>query len=260
MMVWDFVFRTRSAMQELTGQSPGWQSLGLRGEWLKLRARWNWFWERRAIQKVFRTAGLSADLTRSEHAFLRLGLSDSSRAKACEVLWQIEAAACIAWATRILPRLWPMDESFDGKLDFLSLAAPEYRLVETASLRSVEEIQAAAERVKYWHWRARQLQLEREGYVWPPANATPAAIADLQSKGMDTLDGLVRVTARLLQEEGKLEETIDEDFVAKGKAYRELSQDEWSELIGIAAERHRALNWLCGLAASNDWDAVPTET
>jgi hypothetical protein len=247
-------------MRELTGQSPGWRSLGLRGEWAKLRARWNWFRECRAIQKAFRTVGLSAHLTRAEREFLRLGLSDSSRAKACEVLWQIEAAACIAWAIRVLPRLWPMDESFDGKLNFLSLAAPEYRLVETASLRPFEEVQAAAERVKYWHWRARQLHLEREGYTWPPVNAAPDAIADLQSKGMDTLDGLVRVTAQLLREQGKLEDTIDEDFVAKGKAYRELSQDELSELIGIAAERHRALNWLCGLAASNDWDAVPTET
>jgi hypothetical protein len=153
-----------------------------------------------------------------------------------------------------------MDQSYDGKLDFASLAAPQYRLVETANLRPFEEIQAATEHVKHWHWRARQLQLEQEGYVWPPADATPEVIADLQSKGLDTLDGLVRASADLLHRENKLDEIMDGDFVAKGKPYRELSQSDLSELFGIACERHRALNWLCGLAPNNDWDAVPTET
>jgi hypothetical protein len=240
--------------------SPTWRSLGFKGEWLKVRAKWNWFWERRAIRNVMRNLSLLAYLTSGEREFLHAGLSEAARAKACNLLWQIEAAACIAWALRLLPRLWPMDEQFDGKLDFAALAAPEQRLIETANLRPFEEIRAAGETIKLWHWRARQLQLERQGLSWPPANATDDEIADLQSKGVATLDGLVRVTARLLKSAGKLDETKDDDFVARGKAYRELGDEELSELLGIAAQRHKALNWLCGLAPRNDWIAVTTDT
>jgi hypothetical protein len=153
-----------------------------------------------------------------------------------------------------------MDEQFDGKLNFVALAVPQSRLVETANLRPLEEIQAARERIKLWHWRARQLQLDRQGYTWPPADATPDEIKDLRSKGVATLDGVVRVTARVLKAEGKLDETIDDDFVARGKAYRELREEELSDLLGIVSERHKALNWLCGLAPHNEWAEVPTET
>lgn len=211
------------------------------------------------MREVLRKLDLSCALASEEREFLHLGLSAASRTRACGFSWQIEAAACIAWALRLLPRLWPMDEQFDGKLDFQLLAAPERGFVENASLRPIEEIQAAAERVKLLHWRARQLQLERQGYTWPPASATPEQIADLQIKGLNSLDGVVRVTARLAQGAGTVE-ILDEDFVAKGKPFRELTEEELSELLGIASERHRALSWLCGLAPGNNWAAVPTET
>jgi len=153
-----------------------------------------------------------------------------------------------------------MDEEFDGRLDAATLGAAERRLVETTTLRPFDEIRAAGERIRLWHWRARQSLLEREDFTWPPQNATAEEISDLQSKGLDTLDRLVRATTRSLRDQGKLDETIDDDFSAKGKAYRELSEKEVRELLGIASERHKALNWLCGLAPHNDWAAVPTET
>ncbi len=260
MMVWDFTFRTRQAMRELTGATPTWHSLGCRGHWLQFRARWNWLWERRSIRDVIMAAGVFSHLTFREREFLRLGLSQASRDEASEFLWQIEAAACIGWALRLLPRLWPMDEPFDGKLDAAALGSPERRLVETATLRPMEELEAARERIKYWHWRARQFDLERAGFQWPPPGATPAEVADLQRKGLDTIDKVVRATTRCLRDDGKLEDTIDGDFIAKGKAYRALSDEEAAELLSIAAVRHKALNWLCGLGRDNDWDAVTTET
>lgn len=259
MMLWDFVFQTAATMKSLTGQAPRWRSLGLRGQRLKLGTRWNWFWERRALREALRKLDLSCCLSSEEGEFLHLGLSAACRARACKFSWQIEAAGCIAWALRLLPRLWPLDEQFDGKLDFQLLAAPELGFAQNASLRPIEEIQAAAEQVKLWHWRARQLQLERKGYIWPPADATPEQIADLQRRGLHSLDGVVRATVRLVQNTCAVE-IADEDFVAKGKPFRELSDEELHELLGIVWERHRALNWLCGFAPGNDWAAVPTET
>ena len=212
------------------------------------------------MQSVLSKLGLSSSLTTEEQEFLCLGLSDASRTRACGFSWQIEAAACIAWALRLLPRIWPMDKQFSGKLEFEVLAGPERRLVEAATLRPIEEIQAAAERIKLWHWRARQLHLERQGYTWPPANATLAQIADLKNKGLNSLDQVVRTTARLLKRAGTLDEIIDDDFGARGKPYRELAEEDLLELLGVASERHKALNWLCGLAPDNNWSAVPTET
>ncbi len=66
--------------------------------------------------------------------------------------------------------------------------------------------------------------------------------------------------ARLLKDAGTLDQILDEDFVAKGKPYRELGEGELPELLGIASERHKALNWLAGLARDHNWADVPTET
>jgi len=174
-----------------------------------------------------------AKFTPEEIRFFKLGLTQRSRERANEFSWGIEAAACIAWALRLLPRIWPMDEQFDGKLDGRSLSASERRLVETATLRPLAEIEAARERIKLWHWRARQLALERQGTPWPPTDASPEAIADLRNQGLDSLDGLVRAGTRILLRQGKLDESIDDDFVAKGKAYRALSNEEASELMSF---------------------------
>ena len=48
------------------------------------------------------------------------------------------------------------------------------------------------------------------------------------------------------------------DFPAFGKAYRNLSEDEYEQATSIAMERHLALNWLCGY--DSDWDETPTDT
>src|SRR6266446_515623 len=85
MMVWDFTFRTVAAIRSLTGQSPSWRSLGLRGEWLKLRANWNWFWERRTIRDVLTKAGLFSYLTTDEHEFLQLDCQTSQEPKRASV-------------------------------------------------------------------------------------------------------------------------------------------------------------------------------
>ncbi len=53
---------------------------------------------------------------------------------------------------------------------------------------------------------------------------------------------------------------IDDDFAARGKAYRDLTDEEWAEVRSITLERHFALNWHCGYAPDNRWDETPTET
>ncbi|HNQ91116.1 MAG TPA: hypothetical protein PKM73_21080 [Verrucomicrobiota bacterium] len=73
-------------------------------------------------------------------------------------------------------------------------------------------------------------------------------------------DDIVRFTAKASGESGTLAEVLDEDFVAKGKPYRDLTATECSEVTSITVERHFALNWLCGRAPGNRWDETPTDT
>jgi hypothetical protein len=51
---------------------------------------------------------------------------------------------------------------------------------------------------------------------------------------------------------GRVQVSIDESFPVNGKAYRELSTQEWSEVRSITVERHFVLNWLCGYAPENE--------
>jgi len=260
MMRWDFIFRTRHTLKKSFGIEPEWKSLGFGGWWLRQRAKWNWRTECSAWHRALQEAGAAAGLTTNEFTFLRCRLSAESRESANQMLWQIEGAACIAWALRLMPRIWPMDEQFDGKLDEKTLLSPKQQLVVSAALRPREEIEAARKRVELWHWRARQHTIERQGVRWPPPDACPDVIADLKAKGLDSLDGVVRFTAVSLKRNGVLHEIIGDDFPARGRAYRELSDSDAFELLSIAQERHRALNWLCGMATENDWDVTPTET
>ena len=59
-------------------------------------------------------------------------------------------------------------------------------------------------------------------------------------------------------EQGLLPLPLRGDFPAFGTVYRELSPELRKEAESIAWERHRALNWLCGLGRS--WDDVPSDT
>ena len=59
-------------------------------------------------------------------------------------------------------------------------------------------------------------------------------------------------------ERGLLPRPLRGDFPAYDTVYRDLPADVRAEAESIAWERHRALNWLCGLGSS--WDDVPTDT
>ncbi len=59
-------------------------------------------------------------------------------------------------------------------------------------------------------------------------------------------------------DQGVLPAPFRGDFRAYGKTYRHLSPSQRSEAHSIAAERHHALNWICGFGRT--WDDVPLDT
>jgi hypothetical protein len=104
-----------------------------------------------------------------------------------------------------------------------------------------------------WHWRSRTRQLIEAGEVYQGGASAAAA-------GLHTFDDIVRTTSRFAAEEKQIDPPIDEDFPAMGKAYRDLTNNEWNDVRSITVERHLALNWLCGYAPKNAWDETPTDT
>lgn len=261
MMQWDFGFRIRASLQAHLGVEPTWKSLGWRGGWMKLKTRWRFWNECRMLRRGFRRSGLWPELAESERKFVALGLSQLARDAANDIFWQIEAIACLAWALNLSTDLPPPDQPTELDLDEDRWWSSPEEFIDGASLRSRDELKAARESVKRWHWRARQHLLELHGQLaWPPPDAPAEALADLAQRGIVSLDSLNRLTARTLLADGLLKELIDEDFPAHGKAYRELTEAEAGELEQLAHHRHKALNWICGLAPHNSWDSTPVET
>jgi hypothetical protein len=154
-----------------------------------------------------------------------------------DAVWQAEGLGTLLWALGRI-ELPPYDLAFDHD-----------RLLATtldgATLRSAEEIEQARQIARIWHWRARTSALQGDGRTALPER-------------WQSFEQLIATTAVRGHEQGLLPRPLRGDFPAFGKVYRELSHDEGNEAESIAWERHRALNWLCGLGRS--WDETPTDT
>lgn len=168
------------------------------------------------------------------------GLPDAENdAGAVDAVWHGEALGTLLWALQ-LAELPAYDTAFDPtKVATLSL--------DSAALRDEDELELERESARLWHWRARTTQLqdsEESGLELPERYAS--------------FDQLIAATAMRAFEQGILPAPTRGDFGAYGKVYRHLSPEQHAEASSIAAERHHALNWLCGLG--HDWDDVPLDT
>lgn len=166
--------------------------------------------------------------------------------------WRVEGVVVLAWALKLLDALPPYDlQASDDALKAVGLALSE-RDPRQLDLRPAAQIDKARDLAEFWHWRARTRQLIEMG---PPLEAGPEYdAADIRS-----YDDIVRQAAKHAAEKGDFV-AIDEDFPALGKAYRDLTADEYQCVYSIVRERHFALNWLCGMAPGNRWDKTPLST
>jgi hypothetical protein len=184
---------------------------------------------------VERTRKLSASL---REALERLP-ADAADPELVEAVWEGEGLGMLVWALG-RAQLPPYDRRFDHA-----------RLLETtlesAALRSAEEIDRARQVARLWHWRARTAALQSE------AGGEVALPTQWQS-----FDQLVGATAMRGYERGLLPRPVRGDFPAFATIYRSLSAEQRAEAHQLAWQRHRALNWLCGLGKS--WETVPTDT
>lgn len=204
------------------------------------------FWQR------VREARLWPQLSPTELKLAQTTMVTMSHQQQVDASWRLESAQVLMWALGLIGELPAYDTRAEHDLLKQIPADDISGFVSSAHLRTTAEIDQARDDAELWHWRSRTRQLIEEGQVLSADNKFKAA-------GITSFDDVVLFTAGKLAEEGRIP-TIADDFAARGKAYRKLSDEEWSEVRSITIERHFALNWLCGFAPNNEWDRTPTGT
>jgi hypothetical protein len=166
--------------------------------------------------------------------------------------WRSEALTCLLWALRRFDTLPPFDENVDGihLLHRERFGDGPRDFLEAARLRDAVQIEQARTLAEMWNWRARTRQLHEDDAPFP----------EMPELGAFSWNDVARISAERAHEQGMLDRVIDGDFPAYGRAYRDVSVEQWQTLQSIAQERHFALNWLCGYAPNNEWLKTPTGT
>lgn len=193
-----------------------------------------------SLRDLLETNGALAHLTEREQGFLLTPPHKIPDAEWMLANARLEALATLGWALGFVPTLPPCDASPAVEI----LAALE-NAKGTPTLRPREEIDRIRDIAGLWHWRS-QTQGFRAG-VWPP----PAGV------GIRQLDEAIRDAAAGAVADGMITTMIDGDMPAMGKAYRDLTDAEWRQVSTTTTQRLHALNWICGYAPGNDWEATP---
>jgi Domain of unknown function (DUF4272) len=195
-----------------------------------------------------KAAELWLDVEEDERRFLQAGVDQISAQQRIDAGWLAESITCLLWALKIIPELPPYDQEASHELVNALPANPIEDLIKQAHLRPQEEIKKQRDIAELWHWRARTRRLQEEGRL------------NGQVAGGYTIEQIIERAAIKGAQDWDFPNPIGSDFPAMGKPYRDLSFEEFAILTSIAQERHKALNWLCGLSPSGRWADTPTDT
>jgi len=172
-----------------------------------------------------------------------------------DAFFSSNAQAIFAWCLGMMDGLPPFDSAItDDDAPYSEefydhIPSPhqfEY-VAHNCKLRLEREIEGARNEAELWHWRSRTLELQRS----KPVAKNPNRSAFFQERVQEATESCIF--------DGMFV-GIDGDFPAFGKPYSLLDDDEWRKIRIITEQRHKALNWVCGLAPENNYDATPTDT
>lgn len=229
-----------------------------RGELVHLMAQWppaeREQFEAQLLQafrkqsEKLRELGVWEEMNDDEREFMFALPLDIAAQTIIDNMWLAESAICLLWSIGYVDQLPPYDRQSDPELTNRLPRESMKELESKVTLRPAKDIQRQRDIAELWHWRARTRSLQKDGGL--PAHPRPSeSIADI-----------LRVTAKKAAAGGLFPSPIEDDFPAFGKAYRNLSEQEYFLATSIAIERHRAFNWLCGYAPGNAWAQTPIDT
>ena len=188
----------------------------------------------------------------SEKKFFETPVQNLTERELINVSWRSEAIHVLLWALGVIPQMLPYDKP--ARTEALAkLPAEGKEFISSAKLHEEKEIDHAREIAELWHWRSRTRQLQEAAR---PFEANEA----MKKAGLNSYEDIIRITATTAAKGGDIPTCIADDFPVAGKAYRDLTAEEWSQVSSVSVERHFTLNWLCGHAPGNDWDRTPTDT
>jgi hypothetical protein len=195
-----------------------------------------------------RSADLWELFEESEREFMQAGVFETTMRQRVNVSWLAESIMCLMWALGLREQIPPYDGETDPRTNKFREGQRARDLIADATLRPSTEIDRERDWAELWHWRCRTQML-----------LATKKIPDALPNGT-TMVEIIRMTAEKAAKEGVFAEPISGDFPAFGKPYREISDEQLSQLTSIAMERHKAFNWLCGYAPENRWSETPTDT
>ena len=164
--------------------------------------------------------------------------------------WRREALMVLEWSLRIIEPMPPADTRvpMEDALESAWLLRNTASFRRDAKLRSAEEISDQREIAEFWLGRTRRT---------PQQTPSGEDFAKTE-KSIEALRASADHAAATAEARG-LFKRIDGDFPAFGKAFRDLSDDEFNLITSISMERLRGLNWLC-VMDELDWDDVELNT
>ncbi len=151
------------------------------------------------------------------------------------VMGETETLGCLCWALSLARSIPPYDSRFDAKklLPFLHLMEDNFNIQSAATLRSLDSLLGARSQAQHWDWRATMQDKINRAQKPPPGFKYDQVISFAAKAGYDN---------------GHNDEPLSGDFPAFGKAYRDLTADEFALARNTASARLRSLDWLCGYA------------
>ncbi|HET7624818.1 MAG TPA: DUF4272 domain-containing protein, partial [Verrucomicrobiae bacterium] len=173
------------------------------------------------LRNSFRKLELWEFLSDDEEKFFSTNPLDLTDRQIVNASWRTESIVVLMWALGLISELPFFD--VQASLDLLKQIPTEYLSAFFADAKLIDQkiIEQKRSVAELWHWRSRNRELVEKG-------SKPEIL------GERSLDDVVRTTAVLAYKQGDLAEILDEDFTASGKAYRNLTDDEWSSVRSIS--------------------------
>jgi hypothetical protein len=204
------------------------------------------------IKSFLKSNNLWKHMVDSERYFIETDLLRMDIRAHYNATWRLESAVVLMWALRMIDEFPAFDAQTNPET--LKKIQDEYLLKFTGGevLLPTDVLERQRSIAELWHWRSRTRELIERGDKIP---------AEMTTKlGFTSFDQIIEMAANKALHDGEIPQIIDNDFVACGKAFRDLTDEEWQWVRSVIMERHYAMNWLCGYAPGNKWDRTPTDT
>jgi hypothetical protein len=187
--------------------------------------------------------GIREHATATEARLLDRPVGELEEDEIASVAWQAESLATLAWSLRLVNSL-PHADAIDvaGLIDHVPSPWDQTKeWILGATLRSESEIARERDRAEIFEWRV-ALEGPRRRASGPLQLEYAESIADVARESVAA---------------GLTEGISERDFTIAGVPIASIDDEEIERRSALAAERLRALNWLCGFGDS--WDRVPLD-